>query len=287
MADAAQGRLFLYQISSDTLDIAVDMGLQIVKYGEEALIDLHRFSLEGSRMRSLRQTNRRLMRDGVAFQILPAAEAHDALPELARVSDEWQRAKGPREKGFSLGRFDPAYLREFDFAVARVDGRIVAFANIWRTAGREELSVDLMRHSIDAPAGVMDFLFVSLMLWGQAEGFGTFSLGLAPLSGIRHRPLAPVWAKAASFAFRHGERVYGFRGLRSYKEKFQPHWRPRYIAASSGPALIGGLRDLNRLILRGPQPAATPLRERESGRLREGGSKTSPSTWKLRAVAPG
>ncbi|XAY87447.1 bifunctional lysylphosphatidylglycerol flippase/synthetase MprF (plasmid) [Sphingomonas parapaucimobilis] len=256
MADAAQGRLMLYQITPEGLEIAIEMGLQIIKYGEEALIDLSTFALEGGRMRGLRQTlNRFRTRENANFAILPAAEVPAILPELRAVSDDWLLAKGHGEKGFSLGRFDPAYLALTDCAVVRVEGRIVAFANLWKSGDRRELSVDLMRHVEDAPGGVMDYLFVELMLWGQAEGYGRFALGLAPLSGVDGRRLGPTWAKVAALVFRHGERFYGFRGLRAYKEKFQPEWAPRYIAGPRGLGLVKALRDLNALIADGGEGA--------------------------------
>nr|WP_322963274.1 bifunctional lysylphosphatidylglycerol flippase/synthetase MprF [Sphingomonas sp. SGZ-02] len=255
MADAGQGRLMLYQITPDCLEIAIEMGLQIIKYGEEALIDLSTFALEGGRMRGLRQTlNRFRTRENARFAILPAAEVPAIMPELKSVSDDWLLAKGHGEKGFSLGRFDPAYLALNDCAVVRVEGRIVAFANIWKAGDKRELSVDLMRHVEDAPGGVMDYLFVELMLWGQAEGYGRFALGLAPLSGVGGRRMAPTWAKVAALVFRHGERFYGFRGLRAYKEKFQPEWAPRYIAGPRGLGLVKALRDLNALIADGGEP---------------------------------
>ena len=256
LADAGQGRLMLYQITPDTLEIAIEMGLQIIKYGEEALIDLPGFALEGGRMRTLRQTlNRFRTRENASFAIIPAAQVPAILPELKSVSDDWLMAKGHGEKGFSLGRFDPAYLALTDCAVVRVEGRIVAFANLWKAGEKRELSVDLMRHAEDAPGGVMDYLFVELMLWGQAEGYGRFALGLAPLSGIGGQRMAPTWAKVAALVFRHGERFYGFRGLRAYKEKFQPEWAPRYIAGPGGLGLVKALRDLNALIADGGEGA--------------------------------
>ena len=248
MADAAQGRLMLYQVSSDMLALAIELGLQIVKYGEEAIIDLTGFSLDGPKMRSLRQAERRAVREGAQFEVIPAEGVEALLPELAAISDEWLDAKSQREKAFSLGRFDPAYITRFDCAIIRFEGRIVAFANLWKTANRRELSVDLMRHGEGSPPGVMDYLFASLMLWGREQGYTRFSLGLAPLSGIEGRRLAPLWAKAASMLFHHGERFYGFKGLRAYKQKFAPIWEPRYIAAPHGVGLIKAMHDLNRLI---------------------------------------
>jgi phosphatidylglycerol lysyltransferase len=262
-ADAAQGHLLLYQVTQDLLPLAIEMGLQIVKYGEEACVDLDRFSLEGGEMRKLRQGVRRAEREGARFQIVPAAALPAIWGELKAVSDAWLGAKRQSEKGFSLGRFDRAYLSRFDFAVVRDEaGQIVTFANIWAMPNRSELSVDLMRSREPLPYGTMDLLFVQLMLWGRAQGYRRFSLGMAPLAGIEARRLSPGWAKAASFIFRHGERIYGFEGLRAYKDKFHPCWTPRYIAAQRGFGLLRGLIDLQALIAGKAQP-----RPRKAARL--------------------
>jgi len=255
-ADANQGRVLLYQVTPEVLPIAIDMGLQLMKYGEEARVDLSRFGLEGPAARPLRHAMRRAEREGAEFAIVPAARVPSLMGELRAVSDEWLRAKGQREKAFSVGRFDETYIARCDIAVVRCEGRIVAFANIWKTAGREELSVDLMRHRADVPYGCMDFLFTRLMLWGRQEGYAWFNLGLAPLSGIEARRLAPTWARAAGMLFRHGEAFYGFEGLRNYKEKFAPVWEPRYIACNGGMATGRALLDLQALISDGKGSAA-------------------------------
>jgi len=261
MSYRQQGRLVLYEMSADMLDLAIGMGLQIVKYGEEAVIDLKAFALDAPSLRSVRKSARVAARAGATFRIVPAAAVPVILDELKAVSDEWMQAKGHHEKGFSLGRFDPDYLRNFDMALVMVEDRIVAFANLWLTAGKAEASVDLMRYRNDTPPGTMDFLFVSLLGWAQERGYGSFVLGMVPLAGIESRPLAPTWAKAAALVFRHGETFYGFRGLRSYKQKFDPHWEPRYVAGPQGVGLIQGLHDVSRLIGSNDfdAPAARPV----------------------------
>jgi phosphatidylglycerol lysyltransferase len=156
---------------------------------------------------------------------------------LRSVSDAWLAEKQTREKSFSLGAFLPEYLSHMPMAVVRADGRLVAFANMLMGGEREECSVDLMRHVPDAPAGVMDYLFVELMLRGKADGYQWFNLGMAPLSGLEQRALAPLWTKLGAFVFRYGDNFYNFQGLRHYKEKFGPQWTPRYLASPGGVAL--------------------------------------------------
>ncbi len=189
-----------------------------------------------------------MQRDGVTFEVIPASAVGPLLPELRAVSDAWLQEKRTREKGFSLGRFDEAYISRFPIAVARRGGAIVAFANVWGTATKAELSVDLMRYLPDAPGGVMQFIFAEMMLWGKAHQYEYFRLGMAPLSGLERRMLAPLWSRLGAFMYRHGEHFYNFQGLREYKEKFDPVWEPRYLASPGGLALPRVLANIATLI---------------------------------------
>jgi phosphatidylglycerol lysyltransferase len=244
MCDRHGGWTVFYQVSGRSLHLYVDLGLSLIKLGEEARVPLPRFSLEGSRRKKLRHAHRRAVEEGARFEIIPASEVEAILPELEEISNEWLRAKSTREKGFSLGRFDPDYLKRLPMALVRqgdrVDGddRIVAFANLWPGGDKEELSIDLMRHRESAPFGIMDYLFLELLLWGKAEGYSWFNLGMAPLAGLEARALAPLWSRLGALVFRHGEHFYNFQGLRHYKDKFDPVWEPRYLACPGG---LGGL----------------------------------------------
>jgi len=77
----------------------------------------------------------------------------------------------------------------------------------------------------------MDFLFVELLAWGLAQGFEAFEFGMAPLAGLEDRPLAPIMSRVGRLLFERGEEIYNFRGVRRYKDKYDPVWQPRYIAA--------------------------------------------------------
>ena len=166
--------------------------------------------------------------------MIPVQDVAAVLPTLKQISNSWMKEKNTREKGFSLGYFDEVYLAHFSLAVIEKDNKIIAFANVWAGEQKEELSVDLMRHLPGAPSGVMEYLFIKMMLWGKQEGYKWFNLGMSPLSGFQNHPLAPLWNKVGSFIYRHGEDFYNFEGLRAYKDKFEPVWEPRYIASPAG-----------------------------------------------------
>ncbi len=257
MCDRHGGWTVFYEVRSANLPLYLDMGLQLVKLGEEARVPLADFSLEGGRFKELRHAERKASREGVEFRIVPPQEQPPLLADLRRLSDDWLEEKNTREKGFSLGFFDERYLARFPVATAAAGDRILAFANLWPGAGKEELSVDLMRYRGDAPRGIMDFLFVRLMQWGKEQGYRWFNLGMAPLSGLEDRALAPLWNRAGTFLYRHGEHFYNFRGVRQYKEKFDPVWEPRYLASPGGLALPQVLAHIGILVSRGLKGAVT------------------------------
>jgi phosphatidylglycerol lysyltransferase len=251
LSDQHGGRPAFYQVGERDLYLYADLGLTLLKLGQEGRVPLPEFSLEGRERKTLRWAHRKSANEGYCFEVVPVEEVPPLLPEVQAISDAWLDDKNVREKGFSLGYFDAAYLARFPLALVRREGRIVAFANLWRGADQEELSIDLMRHRPEVESIVMDYLFVELMLLGKAEGFRWFNLGMAPLSGLENRALAPLWSRLGSMVFRHGEHFYNFQGLRQYKEKFDPVWSPRYLAAPAGLALPRVLADVAALIAGG------------------------------------
>lgn len=248
LCDVHAGLPVFYQVRTGGIHLYLDAGLTLLKIGEEARVPLATFSMEGGSRKWLRKTIRRVEDEQCVFGIVPREEVALVIGELRRVSDAWLAEKKTREKSFSLGFFAPEYVARFPVAVVRKEGRIVAFANLWTSGGKEELSVDLMRHAPDAPSGVMDYMFVHLMQWGAAKGYRWFNLGVAPLSGLDNRSIAPLWNRVGALTYQFGENFYNFQGLRQYKEKFDPVWEPTYIASPGGLALPRILTHLAALI---------------------------------------
>lgn len=257
MADRYDDWPVFYQVSPRRLPLYLDMGLTLLKLGEEARVPLEEFSLEGGARRGLRRTVARIEKEGCTFELLAPPAVSSRLSELRVVSDAWLEGKATREKRFSMGRFDDDYLSRFPAGVVRRGGSIVAFSNLWTSAERAEISPDLMRQIPDAPAGVMEYLFVELMLWSRREGYRWFNLGMAPLSGLENRPLAPAWNRIGSLVYRFGDHFYSFQGLRQYKDKFGPVWEPRYLASPGGFALPRILTNVSSLVSGGLAGALT------------------------------
>jgi phosphatidylglycerol lysyltransferase len=244
LCDLHAGWPVFYEVQRQNLHFYLDLGLTLLKIGEEARVKLDDFSLDGGDRKWMRKMLRRVEAESCTFEIVDAAPIVD---DLRVISDSWLAEKRTREKGFSLGFFAERYVSRCAVAIVKKDDRIVAFANLWEGAG-EELSVDLMRHLPDAPSGVMDYMFVNLILWGQQRGYSWFNLGMAPLSGLENRSLGTLWNRVGALAYRFGENFYNFQGLRQYKEKFDPEWEPMYLASPGGLALPRILTNLAALI---------------------------------------
>ncbi len=255
--DRHDARCVFYHVSDDELPLYVDLGLSLLKLGEEARVRLETFNIDTSERAEMRHARNRAKRDGASFEMIPADCVAAVMDELSVVSDAWLADKNVHEKGFSLGAFIPAYITNFDCAVVRVQGAIVAFATIWQSAGCEELTVDLMRFTDKAPKGVMDYLFTETLLYAKSRGYRWFSLGMAPLSGLGQHPLATQWHKLGNLLFRFGDNFYNFEGLRRYKSKFLPEWEPRYLASPGGFGLTAVLIDTTVLISGGVREVFT------------------------------
>jgi phosphatidylglycerol lysyltransferase len=247
-ARASGCRAVFYQASPAILPVIADAGMKAFKLGEMAVVDLELFDLKGGKWSGLRQAAAKGERDGLTFEIIPTENVADILDDLRHISDAWLDHHRAKEKSFSLGAFTDTYMTAQPVAVLRHEGRIVAFADILLTDTREEASIDLMRFAPDAPKGAMDFLFVRLMTTLRDQGYRHFNLGMAPLSGLSRREVAPVWDRVANTFYEHGERYYNFKGLRAFKSKFHPDWQPRYLAVAGGLNPVLALLDATLLI---------------------------------------
>lgn len=230
-----------YQVMPDYLEIYAASGFRHVMIGEEGIVDLPGFTLEGGENKKLRNTYNKLVRLGYHSQVLYPPYSARLLWELNSISESWLSAHNTVEMRFSVGWFDENYINSCPVLVVRDrEGFIEAFANIVEEFQKREVTVDLMRYRTHAESGIMDFLFVSLFLWAREQGYERFNLGLSALSGVGEHSDDPVVERALRFIYRHVDQFYNFRGLHSFKEKFHPVWHPRYLiypGASSLPAV--------------------------------------------------
>lgn len=223
-----------YQTLQEFVDEYRRLGFKVLKIGEEGIIDLAAFTLQGGRMKSVRQAVNRARRAGYTAAVLTPPHDTATMAALRAVSDAWLKTQRGGEKRFSLGWFEPSFIRRHAVAVVYDrDGRIVAFANVIPTYRLREGSFDLMRRLPGLEPGVMELLFVQLAEYFRSQGFAGLNLGLAPLSGVGQEPATAMYEKVLRLLYENFNMWYNFKGLRRFKEKFNPRWEPRFLVIPS------------------------------------------------------
>ncbi|MEO1304854.1 MAG: phosphatidylglycerol lysyltransferase domain-containing protein [Pseudomonadota bacterium] len=232
-AEHAGLRPALYSVPPDLLADLHDLDFTFEKIGENAILNLPDFTLSGRKREVIRRSRRKLAeRQGATFDLSLPPHKQSVLNDLRHVSDLWLKENGGREKSFSLGRFDPRFLNHCPIGIVKIGGKIIAFGSLLVSPDKHWAGIDLMRYDPEhAVTNTMDFLLVELILWAKTEGYQRFDLAMAPLSGLVEEDVAPLFARIGNIVFERGERFYNFQGLRRFKQKFNPDWEPRYIAA--------------------------------------------------------
>jgi phosphatidylglycerol lysyltransferase len=227
-----------YQVLPDFLAEYQKAGLDALCIGQEGIVVLSDFSIEGKSNKHLRSAANRLTRTGHRFEIYQPPLGEALLSELREVSDEWLTTMHGAEKRFSLGWFDNAYIRSGPVAVIlNEEGRIHAFANIVSEYQANEITIDLMRHRREIEPGTMDYLFIGIIEWAREQGYATFNLGLSALYGVGESPQSPFPERTLHFIYDHIDQFYDFKGLHEFKDKYHPQWSPRYIAYPGATSL--------------------------------------------------
>ncbi len=235
----------IYKLSARRAVAVRRAGLCVLAVAREAWLDPQTFRLEIAARAGLRRKLRRATAAGVSAGV-------EALPDwtnLSRINAAWVAARGP-ERGFAMGRFDPAYLQRQVIVIARQNGAEVGFASfhVARLGGKAVWTLDLLRPDPAAADGTAQALVFAGLKAAQAEG-------------VRHLSLAavPVGADAANSGAvaRLGRLLAGdgVRGLDQFKSAFAPRWQRLYIAAPSALALLVAGFEIWRRVVR-PVPLA-------------------------------
>jgi phosphatidylglycerol lysyltransferase len=223
-------RVAFHQTLPDFLPIYRKLGFRKLKIGDDAIVMLAEFSLEGRKFKKLRHNINQLEKEGFRLVRYAPPIPPDILAQVKTVSDGWLQIPGRRERTFTLGYFDPDYIRHTPvYAAVDGQGKMLAFANEIPSFRKGEATIDLMRHRIDAPNNIMDYLFTKLFLAKKDEGFAFFSLGMAPLAGFEEREEASLEEHAVHNFIQRLNFLFSYQGLKLYKAKFATRWEPRYL----------------------------------------------------------
>jgi phosphatidylglycerol lysyltransferase len=196
--------------------------------GQEAILELNKFSLEGRDKKSLRNGLNNLQKKGYTVIIHSAPHSDLFLKQLKNISDQWLENFQREELIFSQGMFDEKELRDQDIiALTNAEGNVEAFLNIIPDYAEDECTYDLIRKTNDAPGAAMDALIIKFIEYAKEKQKLFINLGMAPMTGITQPDnTAEQIIKLATAKFR---RFKHYHGLREFKEKYATVWENKYL----------------------------------------------------------
>lgn len=201
---------------------------QKVLIGQEAILEIKNFSLEGKDKASLRNGLKSLQKKEYHTTVHPSPHTPEFIAALKNVSDEWLKSYEVKELVFSQGMFSESELQHQDIiTLVDKDGQVKAFLNVIPDFAEDECTYDLIRKTMDAPAAAMDGLIIALIQYAKEKGKLFLNLGMVPMSGLGNPENAAE--QIIKIAADKIKRFQHYKGLREFKEKYASLWENKYL----------------------------------------------------------
>jgi phosphatidylglycerol lysyltransferase len=226
-----------YRVDEDSIPWFNQLKKQRLMIGQEAILEIDKFNLEGRDKKSLRNGLNSLQKKGFTTEVRKAPHETEFLSELKKVSDEWLESIGKREFIFSQGMFDLNELQKQDIITLNDEnGNVKAFLNIIPDYAEDECTYDLIRKTDDAPAAAMDALIIKLIEYAKEQNRLFLNLGMVPLTGITEPDNTAE--QIIKIAAEKIKRFQHYKGLREFKEKYATIWENKYLVYDNDFDLI-------------------------------------------------
>jgi phosphatidylglycerol lysyltransferase len=236
-----------YRVPKESLEIYHEAGMRSFFIGQEGIVDLSEFTLEGGERKSIRNALNKIAEQGYLTKIHTPPLKDGLVQKLKSVSDEWLKITKREEIIFSQGMFlEKEIKQQTVITVENSEEKIIAFLNIIPDYVKNEGTYDLLRKTADAPNGIMDYIMVELFKYFKSQGIRYVNLGLAPMSGLNdpHK----FSEKSIKFAYEKIRSFSHYKGQREYKEKFHPIWCDKYLVYDNDYDLLSVPAILARII---------------------------------------
>ncbi|GAA1960945.1 bifunctional lysylphosphatidylglycerol flippase/synthetase MprF [Catenulispora subtropica] len=213
-------------------------GMREIGIGDEVMLDVAGFSLEGRSIRNVRQAVRRTHKAGITTKVLrETALDGEAADQLLAIHQRW--LKGHAEHGFAMNldaitsarHPDALLIVAYDAAGTAVGFQRYHPVGADRPSGTPTaLSLDVMPRDPTSPNGVNERLIVDLVAWARDRGVTEISLNFAAFrpvmdAGSRRTPLERLAYRAIHLL----DPWIMLESLYRFNAKFRPGWQPRSV----------------------------------------------------------
>ena len=210
-----------------------ELDLHAIYHGDEAVVDVPGFSLEGRAIRKVRQSVARLEREGYTAEVTYAGEVgEDLRAQLQSVFEEW--CGGSTTKGHTM-ELDTLFRlegRDALFVIGRDrDGRPHGFLHYVCLPAARTLSLSSMPRRRETPNGFTEFLVVRAIEWAKAHGFERLSMNYVPYASVfddEGEGGTRRWLQRTALSTLKG-RGFQLENLFVFSRKFFPRWEHRYV----------------------------------------------------------
>jgi lysyl-tRNA synthetase class 2 len=224
-------RLTILGASGTMMPYYEEVELRGFSLGEEAIVKVENFTLDGRQARKLRQSVNKIARDGYTMEFMYTASIPGHMKhELARISVDWRGGK--QETGFSmgLGRLMSSEDPDCLLAVAYdADARPAGFLHFVPMYPHVGYSLDVHRSKIDSPGALSEFMIARTAEFLRSEGYRQMSLHFLAFCEHyredRETPGSPLWRTLAKFL----DRFLPIMSVYRFDRKFSPTWKKRYL----------------------------------------------------------
>ena len=236
-----------YRVPEENLEIYKGLGKKSLFLGQEGVVDLQTFSLDGGSRKSLRNAVNKVIERGYKAKIYNPPVKDGELQKIKSVSDEWLALTERKEIIFSQGMFLWDELKQQTIiTVESPEEKVVAFFNLIPDYAKDEATYDLMRKTADAPNGILDFIMIEMFNHLKSQNFRYVNLGFAPMSGLNDPHT--FTEKSMKFAYEKIRSFSHYKGMRDFKEKYSPTWYNKYLIYENDYDLIQVPRVLSKII---------------------------------------
>jgi phosphatidylglycerol lysyltransferase len=216
--------------------------------GEEAVINLESFTLKGPCIKDVRNAMTKVEKDNYSFNWHVFAEgANPSIPQITALHEEWLRNKKLSPMTFSLEYYPFPDDQAGEYLTVEQQGKVYCALSFFPYMRGKAYVLDLMLRAPDAPNGLIESAIAKACLYYQKQGIKELNLSLAPL-------VVSDKNAARNELLDRFERWYRFRPLRSFKDKFCPVWKPKYVVYPSHTDLPGMAIALIRAHTHKPTP---------------------------------
>jgi phosphatidylglycerol lysyltransferase len=236
-----------YRVSESSLPVYHQMQKKSLLIGQEAVLDLTTFTIEGKDKKSIRTSSHKQKELGYKVKVYTPPIKDGLIQKVHSVSNEWQKERNYNELVFSQGTFDAEELKKQTIIVVEnQEEKVLAFANIVPDYAPGEATYDLIRNAKGTPNGLIEFLMAEIFFFLKNQGYKTANLGFVAMAGIEEGKTFPE--RSIKFASEKIRAFSHYKGLRGFKNKFGPAWHNKYLIYSHDYELFSIPSLLSRVI---------------------------------------